>query len=108
MENKDYFQKVQELFRKVEDKLVELEEDTDYDTTNDKIEVSFEKGGSKIVINTQRAIHEIWLAGNARGWHFKYMEDKKVWFAESEQEEFYQCLAKLLESRLGYAVSFGG
>ena len=106
MENKEYFTRVSELFEKVEDKLDEFEEDIDYDSTPDKLVVNIEKNDEKIVINTQRAIKEIWLAGNSRGWHFQYISGKDIWFAEAEQEEFFNCLGKLLDAHLEKSVTF--
>ena len=37
MENKEYLNRVEELFQKVEDKLDEYEDDIDYDHTPDKL-----------------------------------------------------------------------
>ena len=106
MKNKEYFARVSELFERVEEKLDEFEDDIDYDPSPDKLMVNFEKSGKKVVINTQRAIKEIWLAGNSRGWHFQFQQEKEIWFANAEQEEFYQCLANLLSENLGQSVSF--
>ena len=106
MENKEYFARVSELFVRVEEKLDEFEEEIDYDTTPDKLMVTFEKNGEKVVINTQRSIREIWLAGNSKGWHFQFLQEKNIWFANAEQEEFYKCLAKLLSKNLRTSVSF--
>ena len=106
MENKEYFARVSELFEKVEEKLDEFEEDIDYDTTPDKININIERNGKKIVINTQRAIKEIWLAGNSRGWHFQYNVSEGIWFARAEKEEFFKCLSNLLSKNLGFVVSF--
>ena len=106
MENKEYFERVSELFERVEDKLDEFEDEIDYDPSPDKLVVSFAKNGEIIVINTQRAIKEIWLAGNSKGWHFQFRHEKDIWFANAEQEEFYQCLSKLLSENVGAQVSF--
>ena len=106
MENKEYLKKAQELFQRVEDKLDDYEDDIDYDHTPDKLILNFEKNGKKVVINTQRAIKEIWLAGNSRAWHFQFLSDQDIWFARAEQEEFYKCLANLLSENLGHSVSF--
>ena len=106
MENKEYLKRVDELFHRVGVKLDEYEDDIDYDLTPDKLMVNFESSGKKIVINTQRAIKEIWLAGNSRAWHFQFLSDQDIWFARSEQEEFYSCLASLLSDNLGLPVSF--
>ena len=106
MDPKVYIKYADELFRTIEDKLEEFEEEIDYDRTPDKLEATIETTGKKIVVNTQRAIHEIWLAGNSRGWHFQYDEDQTCWFAQAEKVEFYSCLSELLSTNLGRQVSF--
>ena len=106
MENIEYLKRVEELFQKVEYKLDEYEDDIDYDRTPDKLMLKFENSGKKIVMNTQRAIKEVWLAGNSRGWHFQYLSDQGIWFARAEKEEFYNCLASLLSDNLERPVSF--
>ncbi len=106
MDTKEYLIQVDELFRRVEEKLDEFEDEIDYDRTPDKLEATIESSGEKIVVNTQRAIHEIWLAGNARGWHFQYSKEDDRWFARAEQVEFYQCLSILLGNHLGRPVQF--
>ena len=106
MEIKDYLKRSKELFKKIEEKLDEFETDIDYDYAPGKLEIGFETGGTKIVINTQQAIQEVWLAGNGRGWHFQYLEDQGIWFAQAEQIEFYQCFASLLSFRLKRDVTF--
>ncbi|MBF0351316.1 MAG: iron donor protein CyaY [SAR324 cluster bacterium] len=107
MENKEYLKQTNIAFKKVQDKLEDFEDEIDFDQTSDKLEILFEAGGPKIVMNTQKAIQELWLAGNGKGWHFKYQETKGIWFAEAEQIEFYQCLSHLIESRLHKTVKFG-
>ena len=106
MENKEYFERVATIFRKVEDLLDEFEDEIDYDRTPDKLELTIEATGRKIVLNTQQAIHELWLAGNARGWHFKYQPEQDRWFAEAEQEEFDERFTCLLGDHLGQSISF--
>ena len=106
MDSKAYIKYADELFRTIEDKLEEYEEEIDYDRTSDKLEATIESTGKKIVVNTQRAIHEIWLAGNSRGWHFQYDEENTCWFAMAEKVEFYSCLSELLSMNLGRQVSF--
>ena len=76
--------------------LDDFEDEIDYDPSPDKLLVIFEATGEKIVINTQRAIKEIWLAGNSRAWHFQFQQEKNIWFANAEQEEFYQRFLQLL------------
>jgi CyaY protein len=106
METKEYLRRANEIFTRIESKLDEYEDDLDFDRTPDKLVISFEAHPKKIVVNTQQAIHEIWLAGNARGWHFKFRPAEEIWFAEAEQEEFYDCFARLLGDHLQQTVTF--
>ena len=104
MNEKDYLIQVASLFARVEEHLDAFEEELDYDRTSDKLVITGEVSGRKVVLNTQKAIHELWLAGNAQGWHFKFQEDSSTWFAHSEQVEFWQCLSRLIEWLLGKPI----
>lgn len=106
MEMPDYLARAGELFNTIEDTLEEFEDDIDYDKVDGKIQINFENGESPVVVNTQRAIHEIWLAGGARAWHFKWIDSEQQWYAQAEGEEFYQCLAQLIESRIKKTIKF--
>lgn len=105
MDTKEYQAQTLKLFRKLEDLLDEWEDDFDYDKSDGKIEIIPEVRGGKVVVNTQRAIQEIWLAGNAKAWHFKFREDTQDWFAEAEKAEFYATLTKILSDRCGKKIS---
>ncbi len=106
MEMTEYLKRANALFTNVENKLDEFEDDMDYDPVDGKIEIIFENGSSRLVLNTQRALYEVWLAGGARAWHFKWIEADQKWFAEAEQEEFYQLLAQLIKERIQKTIAF--
>ena len=44
-------------------------------STGDKIDATHMASGEKVVVNTQRAIWQIWVAGNGQGIHFSYAPD---------------------------------
>ena len=55
-------------------------DDTDPDVldvvaTGDKIDVTHQPSGEKVVVNTQRALWQIWVAGNGQGIHFSHQTD---------------------------------
>lgn len=106
MEDKEYNARTMELFQNIEEKLDEFEDEIDYDPSPDKLMINFEKTKNVVVINTQRALKEIWLAGNSRGWHFQFQPQMDIWFAKAEQIEFYQCLENLLSDNLSESVLF--
>lgn len=60
-------------------------------------------GGSKIVINTQPPLQEIWLAARAGGYHFKW--DGTQWL-DREGQEFCALLSRCASEQAGQALSF--
>ena len=58
---------IEDLFADVDAEVVDLER------AGDVLTFTF-ADGKKAVINTQRPTRQIWLAANARAWHFSYAE----------------------------------
>lgn len=106
MDTSEYLKSAEELFLKVESKMDEFEDDIDYDKADGKIQIIFENGSSPIVVNRQRALHEIWLAGGARAWHFKWIENDQHWYAQAEAEEFFTCLSTMIKERIQKPFEF--
>lgn len=50
----------------------------DAESTGDMITLTSARG-EKCVINTQRAVHQIWVAGKGQGIHFDYDEASGQW-----------------------------
>jgi CyaY protein len=69
------YQKLADLaLRSVEDMLKDVDaEIVDIERAGDVLTLTF-ADGKKAVINTQRPTRQIWLAANARAWHFSYHE----------------------------------
>lgn len=60
-------------------------------------------GNSKIVINTQPPLQEIWLAARSGGYHFKW--DGTQW-VDREGQEFCARLSRSASEQAGQALSF--
>jgi len=65
--------------------------DIDSARTGGLLELSF-PGGSKIVVNTQPPLHEIWLAARSGGHHFRYTQG--AWRSTRDDREFFDVLSK--------------
>jgi CyaY protein len=64
-------------------------------------------GKAKCVVNTQRPARQIWLAANARGWHFSWDDAKKKWLDDRGQgEELFATLARIVKDATGAEVRF--
>lgn len=76
--------------------------DIDAHRTGGLLELSL-PGGSKIVINTQPPLQEIWLAARSGGYHFKW--DGTQW-VDREGQEFLARLSHSASEQSGQALQF--
>ncbi|MDP1823830.1 MAG: iron donor protein CyaY [Archangium sp.] len=45
------------------------------DATGDMVTITATKSGTKVIVNTQRAVDQIWVAGKSAGVHFSRADD---------------------------------
>lgn len=77
--------------------------DIDSQRTGGLLELSF-PSGSKIVINTQPPLHELWLAARNGGYHFKRVGD--AWRDTKDGVEFFERLSQEASAQAGQALRF--
>ncbi len=77
--------------------------DIDTHRTGGLLELSF-PNGSKIVVNTQPPLHEIWLAARGGGFHYKY--DGAAWRDTKDGSEFFAALTHHATQQAGKPVTF--
>lgn len=77
--------------------------DIDAHRTGGLLELAF-PDGSKIVINTQPPLHELWLAARAGGYHFKRVGD--AWRDTKDGLEFFERLGREASAQAGKALDF--
>ena len=77
--------------------------DIDTHRTGGLLELSF-PGGSKIVLNTQPPLQELWLAARSGGWHFKFAGG--VWRDTRQGEEFFSALSRCASEQAGKPLQF--
>ncbi len=78
--------------------------DIDASRTGGLLELSF-PNGSKIVINTQPPLHELWLAGRSGGFHFKHADGR--WLDTRSATDFYAVLSACATEQGGVGLTFG-
>ncbi len=85
MDDKRYSELTSTAFRKIEDLFKDVDaEDVDVDRAGDVLTLTF-ASGKKAVINTQRPTRQIWVAANARAWHFGFDESSARWVDDKGQ-----------------------
>jgi CyaY protein len=78
--------------------------DIDARRTGGMLELSL-PNGSKLVLNTQPPLHEIWLAARAGGYHFKWADDG-CWRDTRSSTEFFALLSERASEQAGQALVF--
>lgn len=82
MDEAGYNAQVSQVFKRLLKALDEVDPDVlEADATGDMVTITVPKSGEKVVVNTQRAVHQIWVAGAGHGIHFsfdgaKWLDDK--------------------------------
>lgn len=77
--------------------------DIDAARTGGLLELSFPQG-SKIVVNTQPPLHEVWLAARSGGFHFRYADG--AWRDTKTGEEFFAVLSRCASEQAGGLLQF--
>ena len=67
------------------------------------LELAF-PGGSKIVVNTQPPLHEVWLAARAGGFHYRHVNGR--WLDTRDGSEFFDVLSKHASEQGGLELRF--
>ena len=77
--------------------------DIDTHRTGGLLEMSF-PNGSKIVLNTQPPLHEIWLAARSGGFHYKFIDGQ--WRDTRDGRELLQVLSACASEQAAQALDF--
>ncbi len=105
MNDTEFHQLADQLMRQLEEQLDSYEGDADIDceTNGGVMTLTFEDN-SKIIINRQEPLHQIWLATRQGGYHFSYQQQK--WTCERSGGLLIQILAEAISAQSGEAFHF--
>ena len=88
----DTFKRVLDLFQDVDP------EDADVESSGDVIRIDL-RNGARIVLNTQRPVRQIWLAGGQSAWHFGF--DGERWLDDKGRGELFEILRRMTRDAIG-------
>ncbi|QDX28643.1 iron donor protein CyaY [Dickeya poaceiphila] len=105
MNDSEFHQLADALMLKLEEMLDRFDGDADidYETNGGVMTLSFENG-SKIVINRQEPMHQVWLATKNGGYHFDYQNGR--WICDRSGNDFMTLLAQACSEQSGEAIHF--
>lgn len=102
--NDSEFQEIaDQLYRKIEDNIEESGADIDYDQNGGLLTLEFENR-SKLIINRQQPLHQVWLATLENGHHYNYIDGQ--WIDDRSGEEFLSFLSAAIFKQSKETVSF--
>lgn len=74
----------------------EHDSDIDYETHGNVITIAF-PNGSKIIVNTQEPLFQIWLATRKQGYHFDYVNNQ--WICNRSDQTFNDIFAQAVDEQ---------
>jgi CyaY protein len=105
MDESAYMTLTDRAFHAVEDALKDADpDDVDCERAGDVLTLTF-KDGKRCVLNTQRPTRQLWLAANARAWHFSYDDASSRWLDDKRHtEELFATLEGIIKGQAGVEV----
>ncbi|MBR7791484.1 iron donor protein CyaY [Undibacterium sp. FT147W] len=85
---------VEEMFEKAFDN---DELDVECSRTGNVLTIEFVNNGSKMIVNSQAPMQEMWLAARAGGYHYKY--DGQQWRNTRDGSELFSTLSALAQEQ---------
>ena len=107
MDDATYNTRVAEVFKRLLKGLDAVDPDAlDADSTGDMVTVTGAASGQKVVINTQRAVRQLWVAGNGAGLHFDFDPASARWLDDKGKGlELFAWISQCVEAASGAKVA---
>ncbi|WP_420474793.1 iron donor protein CyaY [Noviherbaspirillum sp. ST9] len=80
--------------------------DVECSRSGNVLEIEFVDNGSKIIVNSQAPMQEMWVAARSGGFHYKRIDGQ--WRNTRDQSEMYASLSKMVTEQGGIAVVLSG
>jgi len=86
MNESQFNQLAEETMMAVEEAIEASGADIDYDNVADILTLEF-SNGSRIIINKQTPLCQIWVAAKSGGYHFDYDEASELWCLNGDKQK---------------------
>lgn len=103
MDESEFNQRVDDILLQIEDAIDAGEADIDYETAGGILTLEF-ADGSKIIINRQTPVRQIWVATRQGGFHFVHDPASDRWRLEGGDLELFEALSQYCTAQAGEPV----
>lgn len=107
MTDLEYMNLAESLLQTIEANCDRINDTTDADIDNQRVGGMLTLGfanGSQIVVSQQKPLHEIWLAAQAGGFHYRWVDG--LWQDTKGQGEFFAILSRSASAQAGCELQF--
>ena len=107
MTDLEFMDRAEKLLMAIEQRCDEINENTDADLDSQRsggmVTITF-ANRSQIVINLQKPLHEVWMAAQSGGYHYKF--DGSAWRDTKGGAEFFAELSCDASAQSGMSLTF--
>jgi CyaY protein len=103
MTDSDYLSRAEAVLAAVERALDDIDADIEAERNGNVLTLEF-ANRSKIIVNLQPPMQEIWIAAKAGGFHFKFIDGQ--WQDTRNGTEFFAALSEYASQHAGEPVTF--
>ena len=107
MTDLEFMDRAEQLLLAVEQGCDRINEETDADLASQRtggmVTISF-RNRSQIVINLQKPLHEVWMAAQSGGYHYRF--DGARWMDTKGDGEFFAALSRDASRQAGQELRF--
>jgi CyaY protein len=107
MTDNEFMDQAERLLQQLEKVCDQLNEQADIDIDNQRVgsmvTLTF-PNRSQLVVNLQKPLHEVWLAAQSGGYHYRF--DGASWQDTKGQGEFWDQLTQDASRQFGAALNF--
>ena len=103
MNDSEYLVLAEALYESIEEAIETSEADIDYDQNGSLLTLEFDNR-TKLIINRQQPLHQIWLATLENGHHYDYIDGQ--WIDDRSGEAFLTALSAAIFKQSKQTVNF--
>lgn len=107
MTESEFLKQAEATLGRIEAELEGLADGTDLDVectrSGNVLEIEFIDNGSKIIVNSQAPMQELWVAAKSGGFHFKQQDSK--WIGTRDGAELFTALSQMISAQGGVEVT---
>jgi CyaY protein len=101
MSDSEYLTRAEAVLAAIERALDDTDADIEFERSGNVLTLEFENG-TKIIVNLQPPMQEIWIAAKSGGYHFRYVDGE--WRDTRNATEFYAALSEYATQQAGEPV----